>query len=59
MKYEWLLFDLDNTILNFDKAMDYAFHKTILDYKIPKDENHFSIYHKINKSVMDELVRFL
>ncbi len=55
MKYDWLLFDLDNTILNFDKAMDYAFHKTIADYEIPKKENHFSIYHKINKACWADL----
>jgi len=55
MKYDWLLFDLDNTILNFDKAMDYAFHKTISDYQIPKDENHFSINHKINKACWADL----
>jgi len=54
-KYDWLLFDLDNTILNFDKAMDYAFHKTIADYHILKDENHFTIYHKINKACWADL----
>ena len=41
MKYDWLLFDLDNTILNFDDAMVFGFDKTINDFDIPFDENYF------------------
>ena len=55
MKYEWLLFDLDNTILDFDKAMIYAFKKTIEDFEIPKNENHLAIYNKINKACWADL----
>jgi len=55
MKYDWLLFDLDNTILDFDQAMVFGFEKTINDFKIPFDENHFSIYQKINHKCWTDL----
>ena len=55
MKYKWLFFDLDNTILNFDKGMVDALNKTIADYNIPTDENHLAIYSAINKRCWDDL----
>jgi 2-haloacid dehalogenase len=55
MKYDWLLFDLDNTILDFDQAMVFGFEKTINDFKIPFDENHFSIYQNINHGCWADL----
>jgi 2-haloacid dehalogenase len=55
MKYDWLLFDLDNTILNFDDAMVFGFDKTINDFDIPFDENYFSIYQKINHECWADL----
>ena len=55
MKYDWLLFDLDNTILDFDQAMVFGFEKTITDFQIPFDENHFSIYQKINHRCWEEM----
>ncbi len=55
MKYDWLLFDLDNTILDFDQAMVFAFKKTIVDFKIPEKEEHFFIYDTINKRCWEDL----
>lgn len=55
MQYDWLLFDLDNTILNFTKAMDYAFEKTLVDYEIPQDEPLMPVYKVINKQCWKEL----
>ena len=55
MKYDWLLFDLDNTILDFDQAMVFGFEKTINDFQIPFDENHFSIYQNINHACWADL----
>ena len=54
MKYKWLFFDLDNTILDFDKGMVHALNKTIVDYDIPKDENHLAIYSAINKKCWED-----
>ena len=55
MKYDWLLFDLDNTILDFDQAMVFGFKKTIVDFKITEDEEHFFIYNAINKRCWEDL----
>ena len=54
MKYDWLLFDLDNTILDFDKAMIFALKKTIADHEILENEDHLSIYQKINKRCWED-----
>ena len=54
MKYKWLFFDLDNTILDFDKGMVDALNKTIADYDIPKNENHLAIYSAINKKCWED-----
>jgi len=53
-KYKWLFFDLDNTILDFDKGMIHALNKTIADFKIPEDENHLAIYSAINKRCWED-----
>lgn len=55
MKYDWLLFDLDNTILDFDQAMVFAFKKTIAEANILADDNHFPTYQKINKACWKDL----
>lgn len=55
MKYDHLLFDLDNTILDFTSAMIFAFKKTIADHGIAEDEDHLKTYRKINKKCWDNL----
>ena len=55
MKYDWLLFDLDNTILDFDQAMVFALKKTIAEHHIPEQEDHLTIYNKINKRCWEEM----
>ena len=59
MKYEWLFFDLDNTILDFDKAMVYALKKTIADFQIAEDDQHLSIYSLINKQCWSDMEKGL
>lgn len=49
-KYNWYLFDLDNTILDFSKASKLAFEETLTHFKVKPDNNHSAIYHDINKS---------
>ena len=47
MKYEVILFDADETLFDFRKAM--------IDIGIEYDENyHFKIYHEINKKIWRE-----
>ena len=36
-----ILFDLDNTLLNFSKASKVAFQKTSQDYGLHVDESHY------------------
>lgn len=48
MKYEWILFDLDNTIYDFDAASHYALLHTFDAFGIPSDEKHRALYYTIN-----------
>lgn len=53
MKYEWILFDLDNTILDFDVSEHYALEQTLLQVGISFQPIHLSIYEKINRKCWD------
>lgn len=44
MKYQFLLFDADNTILDFDKAEQQALKLAFDKYNLPFDENVLQIY---------------
>jgi putative hydrolase of the HAD superfamily len=49
MKYEMIYFDLDNTILDFDKSEEYAL-KSVFEYlNIRYDESYIEIYRPINE----------
>lgn len=54
MKYEWLLFDLDNTLLDFDASEDYALDKSLANIGITYTKEHFAIYEKINRMCWDD-----
>ena len=43
-----LLLDLDNTILDFDKAELFALHQVFTRYQIPYGEENINLYLKIN-----------
>jgi len=53
MKYEWLLFDLDNTILDFEVSEHYALEQTLLQVGISFEPRHLKIYEKINRKCWD------
>ncbi len=53
MKYEWLLFDLDNTILDFDVSEHYALEQTLEQVGVSFQPKHLSIYEKINRKCWD------
>lgn len=53
MKYEWLLFDLDNTILEFAASEHYALERTLHQVGISLNPTNFSIYEKINRRCWD------
>ncbi|MEM1120792.1 MAG: YjjG family noncanonical pyrimidine nucleotidase [Bacteroidota bacterium] len=51
MKYEWLLFDLDNTLLDFDQAALRAFQQTLAIFNIRSQPHYYKLYKKINNKV--------
>ena len=50
-KYKYLLFDLDDTLLNFGKAQVLAFKKLLEDENIEYSDESFEKYETINKSL--------
>ena len=53
-KYEWILLDADNTLLDFDQAERLALRQTIIDAGIEYKEVHHQIYHRINKKCWED-----
>ncbi|MEZ7765511.1 YjjG family noncanonical pyrimidine nucleotidase [Gemella sp. 27098_8_92] len=50
-RYKYLLFDLDDTLLNFQQAQELAFKKLLEDENIEYSYKLFEQYEKINKSL--------
>ncbi len=48
MKYEILLFDADNTVLDFDKAEEQALKQAFADCNLYYDENVLTVYRRNN-----------
>ncbi|GAA0178822.1 YjjG family noncanonical pyrimidine nucleotidase [Clostridium sediminicola] len=60
MKYEVILFDADDTLLDFKKSEEYAFERTISEFDIKYYRNyHYKTYKNINKKVWEELEKGL
>ncbi len=49
--YSWLLFDADNTLLDFSQACRDAFWQSFQDFKIKCSDEIFEVYEEINKEV--------
>ncbi len=47
-KYNWLLFDADNTLWDFQQSELFSFEKAFKDFHIPYKANYLEVYHKIN-----------
>ncbi len=54
-KYEWLYFDLDNTILDFDASSELAFYEMFTGMGLSLTAVDFAAYKKINRGVWDKL----
>lgn len=50
-KYEWLLFDLDNTILDFNIGSKKAFQKLLAQLGIEEEAHYDALYQSINKHI--------
>jgi YjjG family noncanonical pyrimidine nucleotidase len=48
MKVDWILFDIDNTLLDFDAASKLALEKAFDNFDIPFNDSHYKIYKRIN-----------
>jgi len=48
MPLKWLLFDLDNTLLDFDSGAKYALTETLKEYDFAEHEQMIASYHSIN-----------
>ncbi len=48
MKYTTLFLDLDNTLLDFSMAEDFAIEKTLKEFSLPFDKDTKILYSKIN-----------
>ncbi len=48
MRYNWILFDADDTLFDFKKSARLALGHTLTDYKITATETHFQVYETIN-----------
>lgn len=55
MKYKNIIFDLDNTLLNFDIAEDKALEKIIKDFNLEYNEETLQIYRSINRPLWRKL----
>lgn len=51
MKYEWLLFDADGTLFNYDLAEDKALRGTYAEFGLAYDPRHGEAYRRINRQV--------
>ena len=54
-KYNCIMMDIDNTLLDFDAAERKALLETLQQFSLPCDEAAVSRYHKINSSLWGEL----
>jgi len=50
-KYEWLLFDVDNTLLDFTKASKESLYKTFEEHNLELNEEIYKIYKAENAKV--------
>ena len=57
MKYRTLLFDIDNTILDFDANEAESFRNMTIDLEVPYTEELFRRYHMINKKIWEQIER--
>ena len=53
MKYEWLLFDLDNTLLDFNASEHFALTKVLDQVGVIFQPEHLTVYEKINRACWD------
>lgn len=56
-KYTSLFLDLDNTLLDFNKAEEVAIKRTLMKHNLPCDENAVRLYSDINRQFWEKFER--
>lgn len=51
MKYDWIFFDLDNTLMDFSNASKKAFSSAFLEYGLREEKGHYEVYEEANHAV--------
>lgn len=54
LEFDWLMFDFDNTLVDFHEASLLAFNQTFDDYKLPLQDEYYSIYEGINAKIWSD-----
>ncbi len=57
MRYQYLLIDNDNTLMDFNRAEAIALSEALRHYGFPADENTCALYHRINDAQWKALER--
>lgn len=57
LRYQYLLVDNDNTLMDFNAAEEKALVQTLMDYRLPFDSDTCAAYHQINKALWEALER--
>lgn len=55
ISYEWLLFDADNTLFDFDAAEEHALTRTLLKFGVPAEPRFKKGYQAINDKLWKDL----
>jgi len=55
MKYQWLVFDADHTLFDFDRSEKTALFSTLAAFQLPVDESLYRAYQAINKPLWKQL----
>jgi 2-haloacid dehalogenase len=48
MPYHWILFDLDNTLFDFDASSRYALKMTFEEFGVIHSDENIAVYHEVN-----------
>ncbi len=57
MRYSLILFDLDNTLMDFSQASKTAFEKMLHDFGVNCQADYYAIYHEINVHIWKKFER--
>lgn len=51
MKYDWIFFDLDHTLMDFSQSSKKAFSSAFLEYGLREQSGHYEVYEEANHAV--------